>query len=282
MQHQWTIARGRVLGPAPFFVAGIVNVTPDSFYDGGEWDDPAVAVRHAQSLAAQGADILDIGGESTRPGAELVEAEAELQRVLPVVRALKSGADSDSSGPVISVDTNKAEVARQVLKAGADIINDVSACRFDPALVDVLAEYQPGYVLMHSSGLPRDMQKRPQYQDIVSELLSFFEGRLKALQQAGLDESRIVLDPGIGFGKTLEHNLTLLRQMQRFCELGFPVYVGLSNKSMFGDLLGLSVRERGEATRVATALLATRGVAVHRVHEVALARNALTLATAMM
>jgi dihydropteroate synthase len=285
MKHQWTIGRGRVLGPAPFLLAGIVNVTPDSFYDGGRWRDCNAAVEHASELACQGAHILDLGGESTRPGSELVGEEEELRRVLPVVQALiregiaHAGAEAD--GPVVSVDTNKAPVARAVLEAGAAIINDVSAFRFDPGLLDVLVQYQPGYVLMHSAGLPKEMQRQPQYKDVVSNLLTFFEERLNILARAGLDSSRIVLDPGIGFGKTLEHNLDILRHIDRFKIFGLPIYMGLSNKSMFGDLLGLPVDQRGAATQVATALLGVRQVAIHRVHDVCGASNALTLAKAM-
>ncbi|MGE4293186.1 MAG: dihydropteroate synthase [Desulfovibrio sp.] len=284
--YQWTIARGRVLGPAPFFVAGIVNVTPDSFFDGGKCYDPALALEHGRMLAAEGADILDVGGESTRPYSELVSLDQELARVLPVVRGLAGldwGVPSGSGlwPPVVSVDTNKAEVARRALEAGAAIINDVSACRFDPGLLDVLVEHQPGYVLMHSLGLPREMQVEPKYNDVVAEILAFFEERLHALTSAGLAESRIVLDPGIGFGKTLEHNLTILRDIDRFGIFGLPVYIGLSNKSLFGGLLGLEVGQRAGVTQAATALLGARGVAVHRVHQVAAARQALTLAQAM-
>jgi dihydropteroate synthase len=214
-----------------------------------------------------------------------VGEEEELRRVLPVVQALiregiaHAGAEAD--GPVVSVDTNKAPVARAVLEAGAAIINDVSAFRFDPGLLDVLVQYQPGYVLMHSAGLPKEMQRQPQYKDVVSNLLTFFEERLNILARAGLDSSRIVLDPGIGFGKTLEHNLDILRHIDRFKIFGLPIYMGLSNKSMFGDLLGLPVDQRGAATQVATALLGVRQVAIHRVHDVCGASNALTLAKAM-
>lgn len=282
LQQDWKIARGRVLGPAPFFVAGIVNVTPDSFYDGGEHQDAATALAYARTLLAQGADMLDVGGESTRPFSELVTLEQELARVLPVVEALsRDEAFRDPEPPVISVDTNKAEVARRTLEAGASIVNDVSACRFDPALADVLAAYKPGYVLMHAQGLPREMQREPKYDDVVSDLLAFFEERLQYLTRAGLPESRIVLDPGIGFGKSREHNFAILKNIDRFMVFGLPIYMGLSNKSLFGDLLGLDVTRRTAATQVATALLWTRGVAVHRVHDVAAARQALILAQAM-
>ncbi|MEF2146125.1 MAG: dihydropteroate synthase [Desulfovibrionaceae bacterium] len=284
-QHAWKIGRGKVLGPAPFFIAGVVNVTPDSFYDGGKCAATEDAVRHGRVLAGQGAHILDIGGESTRPFAEPVSEAEELRRVIPVVRELAKNVDGglsiDDSGPVVSVDTTKAEVARQALQAGALIVNDVSACRFDPALLDVLVEYQPGYVLMHTQGGPRNMQRDPKYADVVSEVSAFFEEQLGLLTEAGLKESRIVLDPGIGFGKTLEHNLAILQHIDRFRAFGLPVYVGLSNKSLWGGLLGLGVDSRQEATVVATALMAAKGVAIHRVHDVSAADQALKIVQAI-
>lgn len=278
----WTIKEGRVLGPADFFVAGILNVTPDSFYDGGRHANPEHAIRWGRRLAAQGADIVDVGGESTRPFAEPVTAEQERDRVVPVVEGLARefagpGEDGQPQAAVLSVDTYKAAVAEGALAAGAAIVNDVSACRFDPGLLDVLAQYRPGYVLMHAKGMPRDMQKDPAYDDVLSEIEAFFEERLAALVRAGLPESHVVLDPGIGFGKRLEHNLTILKHIERFKSLGRPLCIGLSNKSLWGDLLGLAREDRQNATQVATALLALRGVAVHRVHEVEQTRQTLTI-----
>jgi len=300
----WTIKGGGVLGPAPFLLAGIVNITPDSFYDGGAHDTFASAVAHARSLTAEGADMLDLGGESTRPGApEVTEAE-ELARVVPVLRELAAdsggGADSRLSPadqpdatpedpalhapvtpPVLAVDTYKARVAAAALEAGARVINDISACLFEPELLDVVAQYKPGYVLMHSQGRPGTMQRDPRYGNVVDEILLFFEERLHALTAAGVPEANIVLDPGIGFGKLLQHNLDILRGVERFGKLGRPVYMGLSNKTVWGMLLGLGPKERQNATAVATALLAARGVLVHRVHEVALARQAALVAQAI-
>jgi len=273
----WTIKGGRVLGPAPFLVCGIVNATPDSFYDGGVHDAPGAAVAHAAKLLAEGADVLDIGGESTRPGSESVSAEAELARVLPVVTGLLARAP----GAVISVDTTKAAVADACLQAGALIVNDVSACRFDPALLDVLAAHKPGYVLMHAQGEPRTMQLSPQYGDVIDDLKAFFSDHLARLTAAGLPEDRIVLDPGIGFGKTLEHNLTIFRRIEELQALGRPLYMGLSNKSWLGKLLGLDPADRPEYTRTATALLQARGVRIHRLHEIAPAITALRLVEAM-
>ncbi len=275
----WNVGGGRVLGPSPFFIAGIVNVTPDSFYDGGRHASPEQAVQHGLKLAREGADILDVGGESTRPFAPEVSVDEELARVIPVIRSLAQELGPD--GPVLSVDTSKAPVARAALEAGALMVNDVSACCFDPGLAEVLAEHQPGYVLMHSQGRPGDMQKDPCYQDVVAEILAFFEERLEFLARAGLLRSRVVLDPGIGFGKTLEHNLAILAGIEKFLVLGRPLYLGLSNKSLWGKLLDLPPDGRQTATQVATALMAARGVAVHRVHEVELTRQTLALVRAV-
>ncbi len=287
--NTWHVSGGRVLGPAPFLVAGIVNVTPDSFFDGGRYLDPAAAVDRGRELAQAGAHILDVGGESTRPGAEPVSEAEELARVVPVVRELSrlavegpgAAAPDAAAFPAVSVDTYKAKVAEESLAAGALIINDISACRFDPGLVDVLVRHKPGYVLMHSQGSPETMQQGPHYADVVDEVLNFFEERLAALTRAGLPEANIVLDPGIGFGKLLEHNLAILRGLERFGGLGRPLYVGLSHKSLWGKLLGLAPGMRQSATDVATGLLVARGVLVHRVHDVASARQAALVATAL-
>lgn len=259
--YTWTIRGGRVLGPAPFLVAGIVNATPDSFYDGGTHNTVESAIRHALKLAKDGADMLDIGGESSRPFSDKVSAEEELSRILPVVQEL-------SRDYVISIDTIKSEVARKCLEAGAHIINDVSAFAHDPELMEVVADYKPGYVLMHTQGESATMQNKPEYDDVVENILTFFKKSLEKLNKAGLPDEYIVLDPGIGFGKTLEHNLEILRNIDKFMDLGFPVYMGLSNKSMFGDLLGLETGDRQNATQAATACLAMKGVPIHRVHEV--------------
>lgn len=273
--NSWEILGGRVLGPGPFLISGIVNVTPDSFYDGGKHCNPDSALKHAMLLHSQGADVLDVGGESTRPGAALVSAGQELGRVLPVVSGIR---DRLGDAAVVSVDTNKARVAAESIQAGAQIINDVSACQFDPGLADVLAQYKPGYVLMHSPGKPETMQKSPKYENVVEELLIFFRNRMNMLIKIGLPESRIIIDPGIGFGKLLEHNLAILRNIHRFYELGRPLYMGLSNKSLWRDLLGLATGDRQNATQAATALMAAKGVFMHRVHDVELTRQTLTVA----
>ena len=271
---KWTLQGGTVLGPAPFFIAGVVNVTPDSFYDGGSHTGADAGISHGLELARQGADILDVGGESTRPYADPVSEAQELDRVIPVIKGLMAEGD----GLVVSVDTYKAKVAAQALDAGARILNDVSAFAFEEELLDVIAQYKPGYVLMHSLGKPEMMQEAPQYKDVVDEIIAFFESKLEQLDKVGLPKDRIVLDPGIGFGKTLEHNLDILRGIARFKALGLPLYMGLSNKSLWQGLLGLAVNERQNATQAATAILATKGVAIHRVHEVELSVQTLTIA----
>ena len=272
-KQSWSVAKGRVIGPSQFFIVGIVNVTPDSFYDGGRCFDTDKAVAQALDQLKQGAEIIDIGGESTRPFSRRIEAAEEMERIRPIIRQVLEAHPQ----AFISIDTYKAEVAEEVLRAGCSIINDVSACRFDPGLKEVLGAFQPGYVLMHSLGRPEEMQKNPRYTDVVDEIRSFFETRMTDLVKAGLPEENIVLDPGIGFGKLLEHNLTILKHIERFFDLGRPIYMGLSNKSMWEKLLGLPSGARKTATQVATALLASRGVALHRVHEVDLTQQTLEI-----
>ncbi len=269
----WRIKGGRWIGLADPVIMGVVNCTPDSFYDGGRHDDPDAALCHGLLLVSQGALILDVGGESTRPGSRPVSAQQELDRVLPVVRGLSAAlappeAESSVASSILSIDTTKSAVAARCLQAGASIVNDVSGCRFDPELLDVLGQFKPGYILMHAQGKPESMQHDPRYGDVVGAVRRFFEQRLDALARSGLPEEHVVLDPGIGFGKRLEHNLELLRNIEVFQELGRPILVGVSNKSLWKDLLGLELEERGTVTQVAAALLAARGVLIHRVHDV--------------
>ncbi len=270
----WGVCRGRTLGPAPFFVVGILNATPDSFYDGGVVAGTDALVAKGLALLDQGADILDIGGESTRPFAQSVPADIELERVLPVLRGVLEA----RPGAVVSVDTTKASVARACLEAGALIVNDVSAMTADPALLDVLREFRPGYVLMHSQGAPGSMQLDPRYDDVVDEIRRFFASRLEILVRTGVPEANVVLDPGIGFGKALGHNLDILKNIHRFFEFGRPVYMGLSNKSLWKGLLGRDGAERNAPTLAATVALYGRGVRIHRVHEVREARDGLVVA----
>jgi len=263
----WNVRGGRILGPAPFLVVGVVNVTPDSFYDGGRYFEPRSATAHARELFDQGADVLDVGGESSRPFAEPVSLREEMDRVLPVICAATKLSENTEPAAV-SVDTYKAKAAQAALEAGAVIVNDISACRFDPGLLDVVSQYKPGYVLMHSLSRPKDMQRGPEYTDVISEISAFFEERLRVLTNAGVPERNIVLDPGFGFGKTLEHNLAIFRNIEKFTVFGRPLFIGLSNKSLWGALLGLEAHERQNATQAATAIMAAKGVKIHRVHEV--------------
>lgn len=260
----------------PFGVMGIVNITPDSFFDGGRYAAPDEAVRRVRACIDAGADIVDLGAESSRPGSRPVSADEEAARLLPVLMALQR-----ESPCCLSIDTWRSATAAMALQRGASVINDISACQWDSALLDVLVQFKPGYVLMHCKGQPRDMQRAPQYDDVMCEVLSFFEAKLNALVRAGLPEENIVLDPGIGFGKRLQDNLTLLANVERLASFGRPILVGLSMKSMFGELLGLPATERAAATQTATALLWRKGVVWHRVHNVAMAVQGLRLACAM-
>ena len=274
----WNVAGGRTLcASAPFGVMGIVNLTPDSFYDGGRHADAVSGLAHALRLRDDGAAVLYLGAESSRPGATPLSPDEELRRLLPVL----AGLQREAPGACLSVDTYHAATAAAVLAQGVQIVNDISACRFDPELLDVLVEYKPGYVLMHSQGRPEVMQRSPRYDDVRREVREFFEREMARLVRAGLPEDRIVLDPGIGFGKTLEHNLTLLAHPEDWLSLGRPVLMGLSMKSLFGGLFGLAAAERGTATQVATARLWERGIFWHRVHDVAATRRTLQLLAAL-
>jgi dihydropteroate synthase len=255
---------------------GIVNVTPDSFSDGGLFLDADAAVEHGRRLAGEGATILDIGGESTRPGAEPVPEDEELRRVLPVVERLADGTDAR-----LSIDTTKSGVARAALDAGAEIVNDVSAFRFDPALAGVVADSGADCCLMHMLGEPRTMQQDPRYGDVVSDVKAFLEERLAFAVGEGVAEERVWLDPGIGFGKTVEHNLELLRRLDEIVAIGRPVVVGSSRKSFLGKLAGDRDEGRRLPGTIATNVLALeRGASVFRVHDVAQNADALAVAAA--
>ncbi|SFK80052.1 dihydropteroate synthase [Lysobacter sp. cf310] len=251
-------------------VMGIVNVTPDSFSDGGAHDSADAAVAHGLRLAQEGADVLDIGGESTRPGADEVTVEEELRRVIPVIERLAR----DTHLP-ISVDTSKPEVMRAAVAAGAGLINDVYALRREGAL-DAAAALGVPVVLMHMQGEPRSMQAAPEYDDVVAEVHRFLAERIFAAEMAGIAKKKIVVDPGFGFGKTLAHNLTLLAQLERYAELGVPVLAGLSRKKSIGELTGReSARERVHGSVAAHLIAAQRGARLLRVHDVAATVDAL-------
>jgi dihydropteroate synthase len=256
-------------------VMGIVNVTPDSFSDGGRFLDPERAIAHGRRLVAQGADILDIGGESTRPGAQAVSAEDELGRVEPVVAGLAGTAP-------VSIDTSKALVAAAALDRGAEIVNDVTALRADPDLAGLCAERGCTVVLMHMLGSPRTMQDDPRYEDVVDEVRRFLAGRVEAAVSAGVAEERIWVDPGIGFGKKVEHNLELLRRLREIATLGRPVVIGSSRKRFLGEITGRELGERLGGTIASNVLALAAGADVFRVHDVAEARQALDAAEAIL
>jgi dihydropteroate synthase len=258
-------------------IMGILNVTPDSFADGGEWFAFDEAVEHARTLVAEGADILDIGGESTRPGAGPVAVDEELRRVIPVVGALRD------AGAQLSVDTMKLAVAQAAVQAGATYVNDVTAFRHDPELAGFVADRGCDCCLMHMLGEPRTMQDNPRYDDVVDDVRAFLEERAEFAVREGVREERIMVDPGIGFGKNLGHNLELLRRLGEIVTIGFPVVIGTSRKSFLGRLTGREdPHERVAATLATTVLAFERGATVFRVHDVAPTRDALAVAAATL
>jgi dihydropteroate synthase len=255
---------------------GVINVTPDSFSDGGIYLDPATAVFAGRTMIEQGADLLDIGGESTRPGAEAVPAVEELRRVMPVLEALTA------DGAVVSIDTSKPDVARAALDAGAEIVNDVSAAAA-PGMVDLLAESGAGVVLMHMKGTPGSMQRDPTYDDVVGEIAMFLRSKAQLAIDSGVSPESVAIDPGIGFGKTVTHNLELIEGLGKLAGLGFPVVLGTSRKSFLGRVARIEDPTRRDGvTAVTTALGFERGARVFRVHDVVSSRAALSLAAAIV
>jgi len=243
------------------FVMGILNVTPDSFSDGGRFASSQDAIRHGIQLAGEGADFLDVGGESTRPGSDPVSVEEELKRVIPVVKEL-----SRSITIPISIDTYKSEVAREALLAGASIVNDVSGLAFDARMVSVIAEHKATVVVMHMKGEPKTMQVNPHYDDLLGEVMEFLKQSAETAKIAGVRQ--VIIDPGIGFGKTLDHNLELIRRLTEVTTLGYPVLVGPSRKSFLGTILDTAPSERLEGTVAASVICAMKGASIVRVHDV--------------
>jgi dihydropteroate synthase len=254
---------------------GVVNVTPDSFSDGGQYLDPAAAIRHGEELLRDGASILDVGGESTRPGAEEVDQAEELRRVEPVVQALAGDA-------TVSIDTSKLAVAEAALDAGAGIVNDVTAFEHEPDMAGLCAERGVGVVLMHMPGNPRTMQDDPRYEDVVDDVKAFLVERMEFAVGQGIEEEQIWLDPGIGFGKTLEHNLELLRRLGELRDLGRPLVVGTSRKSFIGKVDGSDVENRIGGSIASSVLAVAEGADVLRVHDVAEMAQALAVANAVL
>lgn len=255
---------------------GIVNVTPDSFSDGGRFLEAGKAVARGVELAQEGADIIDVGGESTRPGAQPVSSQEELERVIPVIRGLRR----ELSVPV-SVDTYKADVARAALDEGADMVNDISALRFDPAMAALIAREKVPVVLMHMQGSPRTMQQRPCYADVVAEVREFLAGRIGFAADAGIDPERIVVDPGIGFGKELGHNLALLRGLPQLGNLDRPLLVGVSRKTFIGKILDVAPQERLEGSLAAAVAAVLGGASMIRTHDIKETLRAIRIADAL-
>jgi dihydropteroate synthase len=245
-------------------VMGILNVTPDSFSDGGRFFDPALAVERALRMVEDGADIIDIGGESTRPGAEPVTEAEELRRVIPVIEAI-----AGKVGVPVSIDTYKATVASIAIEAGASLVNDISGLKLDPQMAEVVAAAGVPVVLMHIKGSPRDMQAAPVYEDLLGEVEAYLRDSVRIAENAGIDPSLIIIDPGIGFGKTFRHNLLILKNLSRFREFGMPLLVGVSRKAFIGDILGgAGPNERLEGTAATVAIAVMNGADIVRVHDV--------------
>ena len=260
-------------------VVGILNVTPDSFSDGGDFLDPEAAAEHAAAMLDEGAGILDLGGESTRPGSDRVSQEEEIRRVVPVIQRILAARPE----AVISVDTYRADTATAALEAGARLINDVTALRGDPIMTSVVKEAACPVILMHMQGEPKTMQDEPHYEDVVREVRDFLARRAELAISAGVRQENVILDPGIGFGKNLEHNLTLLRNLDAVVDLGFPVLIGASRKRFIGEITGVRVaRERFFGTLATTVLAYERGVTYFRVHDVRANREALAVAEAVL
>jgi dihydropteroate synthase len=270
----WRLPRSR-LAEGRTLVMGVLNVTPDSFSDGGKYAAADAAVEHGLRLAAEGADLIDVGGESTRPGSPPVAAEEELRRVLPVVRELARRAAIP-----VSIDTTKAEVARAALDAGAEVVNDVSGLARDPCLGKIIAESGAAVCLMHMRGTPADMQQRATYSDVLGEVRDELLQALARARAAGVDDDHIALDPGLGFAKTPEHNLLLLRRLRELTQLGRPLVVGASRKSFLGKLSGKPAAERLVGSLAGAVIAAWQGASIVRVHDVAATREALAVVDA--
>jgi dihydropteroate synthase len=264
--------RNGFLEKADPLIMGILNITPDSFSDAGRFFEPAAALAHAHAMVGAGADIIDVGGESTRPGAAPIGLDEEIDRVLPMIARIK-----EETGALVSVDTNKEEVARlAVEEGGADIVNDISAFRFSERMATVVAELNVPVVLMHILGTPETMQRAPSYADVVAEISDYFQERIDYALGRGVKKEKIILDPGIGFGKRLEDNVAIIRNLRRFAEFDLPLLVGVSRKSFLGLLGGEKVPEKREAETIAANLVAARnGAAILRVHDVAATVKAL-------
>jgi len=258
-------------------VMGVLNLTPDSFYDGGRYTGEAQALRRVEEMIGEGADIIDVGGESVRPGAEPINLDEELSRVIPVIEKIRR------LFPVtISIDTYKAEVARQAIEEGAEMVNDISGLRFDPDLRKIVAGYGVPLILMHIKGTPKNMQDNPRYHSLMEEIISYLRKSIKLAEESEVDPARIIVDPGIGFGKTTAHNLEILRRLEELKSLGKPILVGLSRKSFIGNVLGLPQEERLEGGLAATSMAVSGGARIVRTHDVKPTRRAVDMVQAIL
>ena len=261
---RWTARKHQFDFPGRTLVMGIVNVTPDSFSDGGQCFNYSSAIDHAQKLAKEGADILDIGGESTRPGADAISAEEEIRRVIPVIKELAKNTEL-----IISADTQKPIVAKEAINAGASIINDISASSNSSEMWNIISETKAGYICMHMKGTPQTMQQKPHYKDVCNEVINFFKDRIKLLLENGVPAEQIVIDPGIGFGKSLDHNIELMSELNKFTLFERPVLIGASRKSFIEKLLGTPIKDRLPASLACANWATIQGSSIIRAHDVA-------------
>jgi len=258
-------------------VMGVLNLTPDSFYNGGKYTTESRTLRKVEEMVKEGADLIDVGGESTRPGAKEVEVEEEIRRVIPVISKIRELFEIP-----VSIDTYKAKVAKEALEAGVDMVNDISGLRFDPGLKEVVARSGAAVVLMHIKGTPRDMQNNPRYESLMEEIISYLSESIRLAQKAGIDLEKIIIDPGIGFGKTSQHNLQILNHLGELRSLGRPILIGASRKSFIGNVLGLPLEERLEGSLAAASLAVMQGAKIIRTHDVKPTRRAVDLTQAII
>ncbi|MBU77873.1 MAG: dihydropteroate synthase [Candidatus Marinimicrobia bacterium] len=263
--------------PSNTLIMGILNVTPDSFSDGGKFDTPEQAASHASKMIEDGADIIDIGGESTRPGAEPVSIDEELNRTIPVIEAIR-----DQSDCIISIDTYKSKVAESALDAGANMVNDISGLTFDEGMASLVAEKETPVVIMHIKGLPLDMQEDPHYDDLIREVKEYFTAQITKAKEAGISDAHIILDPGIGFGKRLEDNFELIRELKQICAMEYPILIGPSRKSFIGTVLNLPITERLEGTLASITAGVMNGARIVRVHDIMAVRRTIAITEKIM
>jgi len=258
-------------------VMGVLNLTPDSFFNGGRFNREDAALNRVEEMVEEGADIIDVGGESTRPGAKKVTLEEEINRVIPVLRKLRKCFKIP-----LSIDTYKAKVAKEALEVGADMVNDISGLRFDSRMKRIISKYDVPVVIMHIKGTPQNMQNNPEYRDLMNEIISYLKESIKIAEEEGIDPQKIIIDPGIGFGKTTEHNLEIIKRIPELKSLDKPILIGVSRKSFIGNVLGLPPSERLEGSLAATSIAVFQGVNIVRTHDVKATRRVVDLVKAIM